>query len=786
MRLAQHPLVGVLMVLILVGSFAAGNFVYQHMLVAQGDKVASIEAQNYSDTLTREVNRYIKEKRHNIHSFANREAVISAFAQSDRVKVSRLESLVAMLSTDITEGQLLFPNDRRLDQTRNYAAREMFFQAINGEQPPPLAVKLQQGWALLMVYPIVNPTSDMPMGGLIATIDLSSLKDRLANVGTPGSAALVQELPGIAPQTLISTSTDDLSHIKGESATDVPQWKLVFTANKTLATQSAPSTVEVLQLIVFFAISGLLITYLTGRVVYQRFRNDPLPTKQKKPKTAVEKPDATAKSYLQTIPAAATEEIEKPAEETPAAEEKPDRKTAAPASYPEHIFREYDIRGIYNKELTTDLAKQLGRALGDKAQEEGEHSIITALDGRLSSPALCKALEQGIISTGCDVIQIGQVPTPIMNFAVQHIDRTNYGVMVTASHNPADYNGFKITLGNRSLRSEEVLALKERMEQGTFKQGMGEKSTQNVINDYKDAIALDIIPATDLKLVVDAGNGVAGKFAPEIMEKLGCTVIPLYCEVDGSFPNHEADTTRAENLQDLIECVKSENADLGIALDGDGDRVVAVTASGEIVWPDQLMMIFARDIISREPGADIVFDIKSTRRLNALISSYGGRPVMWKTGHSNIRNKTLENNAPLGGEFSGHVFFRDRWHGFDDGIYATARLIEIMTTREQSLEEIVSGFETSYSTPEIKIDVPEQQKFALVEKFAEAVDFGEASVSRIDGIRVDFPDSWGLLRASNTSPALTLRFEASSAQELENVQATFRKRLQDVESTLTF
>lgn len=790
-RLKQHPLAALLMLLIIAISMFGGNSVYRHILVAQGEKVATAEAENYSKTLAREVNRFLEEKQQNLKNFAQRESVITAFAERDRVKVSQLESLVALLSRDINQGQLLFPNDQRLDQSRNYAAREMFFQVMNGISPQPTAVKLDNNWSLLMVFAIENPANSEPMGALLVAVGLSSLQSRLDNNGAPGSAELTQVISGIPPQTLLKTRAKATSHISATAPTILPQWQVNFTANQELVDSNTPSVIEIAQLTGVFAIFCLLLLYLVARITYQRYRNEPLTRSQGQQKGDDETVDANAESYLQPIPknaeaatkqgASAAEDDEQSAPKTVSKEKK-----AGGTHYPDHIFRQNDIRGIYNKEINTDFAKQLGRALGTKVLATGEHSIVTALDGRLSSPSLCKALEQGIIATGCNIIQVGQVPTPMMNFAVQHLDKTNYGVIVTASHNPSDCNGFKFTYGNRSLNAEEILELREAMSGDDFSQGMGEKTQIDISNDYQEAVEMDIIPATDLKLVIDASNGIAGRYAPAIMENLGCEVIPLYCETDGAFPNHDPDPTKVDNLKDLIERVKAEQADLGIALDGDGDRLVAISGSGEIVWPDQLLMIFARDIISREPGADIVFDVKSTRRLNGLISSYGGRPVMWKTGHANIRNKTLENEAPLGGEFSGHIFFRDRWQGFDDGIYAAARLIEVMSTREQGLDEIVAGFEASLSTPEIKIDVPEQEKFALVEKFANSGDFGDASVSKLDGIRVDLPDSWGLLRASTTTPALSLRFEATSKQELEDIQEIFRKRLQKIDSRLTF
>ena len=766
------------------------RFLNAILFIAALSGTAALEAQNHSDAPAREVNRFIAEKTHNIESFVRRTEVVSAFAAGDREKIGQLKPPVDRLGLDITDGRLLFPDDPRLGQARNFVAREMFFQAVEGQQPPPQAVKPASGRALMLALAITNPESTRPPGALVTRLRFDSLKERFRSIRAPGAAAVMQKLCGIPDQAVLSVPSGETSEIKTVSNTDIPHREVHFTASRTLTNRFPPSIADLSQPVAFFVIAGLLLACLAARITCRIYRNDP-PEGAGKKKFAAEKPDATASGFLQTIAAANKPQPEPVPEksappEAETTEAQPKQQPEPAQVFPGHIFREYDIRGIYNEEITQDFAQQLGRVLGTKALALGELSVITAFDGRVSSPALCKALEQGIIATGCNVVQIGQVPTPLMNFATHHLDQSSSGVMVTASHNPAEYNGFKITLRNHPLKSAEVQELKLAMAAGEVKQGMGGKSSVDVFEAYKDAITLDVIPATELKVVVDAANGVAGGIAPKILEELGCTVIPLHCDVDGTFPNHEADTTQPDNLRDLVNAVKAGNADLGIGLDGDGDRLVAVAGSGEIVWPDQLMMIFARDVISRKPGADIVFDVKSTRRLNSLISSYGGRPVVWKTGHSNIRNKTLENNAPLGGEFSGHIFFRDRWYGFDDGIYAAARLIEIMTTREQSLEEMVSSFEASYSTPEIKVEVTDREKFNLVETFADTDAFADASISRVDGIRVEYPDAWGLLRASNTTPALTLRFEAATEAELDKIQAAFRTRLQQINSRLTF
>jgi phosphomannomutase/phosphoglucomutase len=448
------------------------------------------------------------------------------------------------------------------------------------------------------------------------------------------------------------------------------------------------------------------------------------------------------------------------------------------------IFRDYDIRGHADRELTDELATRIGRAYGSECIEKGHKAVVLAGDGRLSTPRLKAAVQQGLLASGCDVVDIGIVPTPLMNFATNIVSGVTSGIMVTGSHNPASDNGFKMVIDGRTLASEQISAIYDRVRTGRFCSGAGDCREQDIIADYIEHIASDIVLAGSYKVVVDAGNGIAGIVAPQLLEELGCDVVPLYCDVDGSFPNHAPDPSVLENLNDLIAKVSSEGADLGVAFDGDGDRLAVVTSSGAIILPDRLLMLFAKDVVSRNPGTDVIFDVKSTRRLNALISSCGGRPVMWKSGHSHIKNKMLETGAMLGGELSGHIFFKERWFGFDDGMYSAARLLEIMSIRDQDLDGIFATFPDAASTPEIKISVPEDRKFAIVKQLGEKGDWGNGKLISIDGVRVDFAKGWGLVRASNTSAALTLRFEADDVETLATVQQVFKQQLQLVDSSL--
>ena len=451
---------------------------------------------------------------------------------------------------------------------------------------------------------------------------------------------------------------------------------------------------------------------------------------------------------------------------------------------PQSIFRAYDIRGVVNESLNEGIVELIGKAIATEAIAQGQKAMCVGYDGRLSSPSYCEALTKGIISTGLDVINIGQVPTPILYFATHHFE-TGSGVMITGSHNPSNYNGFKMMIGGNTLAGDDIQKLYNRIVLQDFSQGQGARSDQPIDRDYIDTILNDIAVAAPLRVVVDAGNGVAGGIAPSLIEELGCEVIPLHCEVDGNFPNHHPDPGKPENLQDLIAAVKEHEADIGLAFDGDGDRLGVVTNEGKIIWPDRLLMLFAKDVVSRNPGADIIYDVKCSRRLNGLISGYGGRPVMWKTGHSLMKAKMKETGALLAGEMSGHVFFKERWFGFDDGLYSAARLLEILGVEDQSSDAVFANFPEDVSTPEINVPVTDEAKFVIVEKLcALKGQFAGGNMTTIDGLRVDFPNGWGLCRASNTTPTLVLRFEADDESALQEIKEKFIAQLKSIDPEL--
>jgi phosphomannomutase/phosphoglucomutase len=448
------------------------------------------------------------------------------------------------------------------------------------------------------------------------------------------------------------------------------------------------------------------------------------------------------------------------------------------------IFRAYDVRGIAGQTLTESSVYALGCAIGTLAREKGEKRIAVARDGRISGPVLLDALIRGILATGCDVINLGVVPTPLLYYSTFVLD-TRSGVMVTGSHNPAEYNGLKIIINGETLAEENIKNLHHRVLAGDFCQGAGHATELEVVDRYIRHVVRDVRLKRPLKVVVDCGNGVAGNVAPALYRALGCEVHELFCEVDGNFPNHHPDPGEVKNLQDLIHTVKEVKADIGLAFDGDGDRLGVVTSEGEIIWPDRQLMVMAKSVLAAYPGAKIIYDVKCTNHLAKVIHSLGGEPIMWKTGHSLIKSKLAESRALLAGEMSGHIFFKDRWYGFDDALYAAARLLQILSETSSDSAQLFRDIPNSVNTPELKIFVTEEEKFGLMQQLIASANFHAAEeINTIDGLRVNFIDGWGLVRPSNTTPCLVLRFEAESETVLTKIQDLFRSLLLTVKPDL--
>ncbi|HMX67809.1 MAG TPA: phosphomannomutase/phosphoglucomutase [Accumulibacter sp.] len=443
---------------------------------------------------------------------------------------------------------------------------------------------------------------------------------------------------------------------------------------------------------------------------------------------------------------------------------------------PAEIFKAYDIRGIVGRTLTSDIARRIGQGLGSLAVERGQPAIAVGRDGRLSGPDLAAALSEGIRQAGMDTIDVGCVPTPVVYFAAHELGCQSC-VAVTGSHNPPDYNGLKMVIGGETLAGEAIQQIRRRVDDGQLHSGNGQARSADVGPAYLARIVDDVRLARPMRIAIDCGNGVAGGLAPQLFRALGCQLVELFCQIDGRFPNHHPDPSKPENLRDLVDALATSDAEVGLAFDGDGDRLGVVTKSGEIIFPDRQLMLFAADVLQRCPGQAIIYDVKCTRRLAPWIRQHGGEPLMWKTGHALVKAKLRETGAPLAGEMSGHVFFKERWYGFDDGLYAAARLLEILS-RSSDPSAVLAALPDSTSTPELNVAMQEGEPFALVEELRQHADFsGAREVITIDGLRVEYADGFGLARPSNTTPVVVLRFEADNAAALERIQADFRRVL---------
>lgn len=672
---------------------------------------------------------------------------------------------------------------------RNNIEADMLRRVSDGAAAQPEAYQLDQKWVISFVQAIAAPGEQYAAGAILLTVPATHIEQLLAQaIGPRGAIDILQQTSG-KPSNFAHAGSGDASDLARTQNSGVKAWQIQVTPASAWVAQLQQTTLQHL-LLLGISIIGILIGALICvgdlRRAIERslqallgshapelpgFAEVRQQLQTKLSVAASKEAAAEAKAIKSTDKAATSEQV---------VEELPD----LPVQMPDTIFRAYDIRGVASHQLTDDIVYHIGLAIGSEAVDRGQQEIIVARDGRASSEAIVAALIRGLQSSGRDVLDIGLVPTPLMYFATHQLG-VQSGVMVTGSHNTAEYNGMKIVIGGKTLSGRAIEALRQRIHERHFSKGKGGYRSERINERYIDYIMNDVAIAQPLKVVIDAANGVTGIIAPQLFEQLGCEVVPLYCDVDPKFPHHDPDPTIAKNLRDLVQLVRESSADLGIAFDGDGDRVAVVTASGEIVAADRLLMVLAQDVVARNPGADVLFDVKCTRSLNNVISSFGGRPIMWKSGHSFMKEKMAETGALIGGEFSGHIFFNERWFGFDDGMYAAARLIEILSTTDPNLDSHLSALPSTISTPELKIETSDQTKFAFMEILSINGKFGDGKITTLDGIRVDFPDGWGLVRASNTTPALTLRFEADNEAALERIQSLFKDQLRAVDPKLS-
>ncbi len=668
-----------------------------------------------------------------------------------------------------------------------YAAIQMIGESEkSGKAPPPEALLFGSDDQHILTLWRMD-AGDTLAGHLVLALDVSLLPEILSRVSVPdGYAELTQSSGGGKP--LVLASGGDPGMRQGPAAVRAKvggtSWRVTFWPGGRL---SPPEPLIDLPDWVIPAIAGALVVIIVlVTVLRQRARARVEAAageadRQRKLEAAAKR--ATAKAAAKAAAGGAGAESAEGVEAAYAALDTPPAESgivveeqAGAMTMPAEIFRAYDVRGIVEEGLSADVVRQIGRAIGAEAYERGQQTIVVGRDGRNSGPELQEALIEGLRATGRDVIDVGRVPTPVLYFATHYMN-TGSGVMVTGSHNPPEYNGHKIMLGGDTLFGDDIQELRKCAEGGDFPSGKGNLQSMEVVDEYVRRVCEDVPVAlgNSFRVVVDCGNGVAGEVAPKLLRALGHDVVELFCEVDGNFPNHHPDPSDPANLTHLIGTVKQENADLGFAFDGDGDRLGVVDTDGRIIWADMQMMLFAKDVLGRNPGADIVFDVKCSNRLAKVIKQLGGKPVMWRTGHSYIKSKLKESGAPLAGEMSGHIFFQDRWYGFDDAIYSAARMLEILMAFKKSPTQVFSKLPAGVSTPELRVDMKEGEQVTLVAKLVEAEGFANGKRTTIDGLRVDFADGWGLVRASNTTPSLVMRFEGDNKEALARIQGEFKK-----------
>lgn len=739
------------------------------------------------------IQKYLSEYQALVAKLAQEPSVIQALAANDAASVSALQTSLSAPIKHALDLKILLAGQTDINPNSlvpiRFAELDLIRRTERGEAAYAEAALINDAWQIHFVAPVVTGKDTPPLGSLMLTLDGEPLKALVRSGDTSLGQKILQQKFANSPSLAVVKVGAGAGELSQTLAIPKSNWELKFTPSEVFMqrAEEAPT-------LWILAICGCTALSLFAALVLSRFlvkaereaEQQLAPTAaETKPTSAPEHAPSTLFQKQDILDIAV---IGDDADILGLNDTRNKKTTSAvaidEASVPAHIFRSYDIRGVVGKDLDSALAEQIGHAIGSEALDKGESSLLVARDARIHSQDLTSALIKGILRSGCHVVNIGVVPTPVLYFATYHFEDVRSGVMVTASHNPAEYNGFKVVIKNNALADAAIMDLRTRILTQDLHQGLGEETARDIIPHYIERIFSDVALAGDVSLVIDAGNAVTGIVAPQLFEELGCKVTPLFCDLDGNFPNHDPDPTQEPNLRALIAKVQEVNADIGVAFDGDGDRLVVVTPKGDIIWPDRLLMLFAKDILARNPGADVLFDVKCSRQLNQVISGYGGRPIMWKTGHSPMKAKMLETGALIGGEYSGHIFIKDRWYGFDDGIYAMARLLEIITLRDQHIDDIFAAFPQLIITPEIKVAVADKVKFALIKQLSDTGDFQNGNITTIDGVRVDFSKGWGLVRASNTSPALTLRFEAETEEALAVIQQLFKRELLKVDASL--
>jgi phosphomannomutase / phosphoglucomutase len=789
------------------------------------------------------IDAYLDDYYQQLTKLAEQSNLAQDFATDDSSALdSHARRAVATL-TDAESVRYVNSDLKRHPNSLSLAAKEIITLSLGDSVVTTRAIKADGQWKLLISKPILpsQKPDAQPIGVILVTLPINGLRLAVSSVEIiNGSLQLKQEVTANSSATLLTIGDPLASKAQRRGIkttlldTVNPLWKITVWPTSSLIRKIDASLPPFWLLLASANMVLLLCVYLLASVrvnrrslitdifieehnakdaLFARPSDDDLilndTNQHEEPQTEIQEPSLEIEEP-QLEAAESQPEIEEPKLETEqpqtethepqleAAESQPDTEEPKletekpqpnligslpqPFVLPDVVFRDYDIRGIADIEINPEFASRLGKTIGTIILQNGHTAIYIGRDGRLSSPLLAQALEAGLLSTGCNVINLGEITTPMLNFAVHYCGQSSCGIMVTASHNAAVYNGFKIIIQRQVISGKALQLLKPMLLAEKFKTSDdGLSFSRDINSQYIRHIVENSTIDRPFRLVVDAGNSVAGPAALKLFDNLGCAVFPINCEIDGSFPNHEPNPADEKNLKQIISKVKEVKADLGLAFDGDGDRLVAISGKGQIIWPDQLMMIFARDILKDNPGGDIVFDVKSSKRLAEIIRANSGRPVMCKTGHSHVRKAVSHSKALLGGEFSGHIFFNDRWKGFDDGLYAATRLLEVLCSQrnsgEKTLDQIIGSFKISSFTAEILVPAPDDKKFEIIQTLLSGCQFDGAQIISLDGLRAEYPYGWGLIRASNTSANLTLRFEADDDAGLEKVKHAFRREL---------
>lgn len=787
----------------LLTNVVCGLWVWQEFIVRERQNQMEAAAEQNARIAAANVANYLLGAHKRLDYFTSSSSLVTALRYQDPAGVLEIEKALrnsfpkAISIRVFGVGRAVVDLDG--DPPLSFAEVENIRMTERREQVIPEAVSIDgSDWRINIVVPVAENDAAPVLGSILITLPISEIYKTLRQgLDDLGKVSLYQTFDN-KPRLMGSFGKGELYKAKRIDVPDSP-WQVEFTASEKLLSSTQIDLMFILIVSVIVSLASLACFVFVGLTVGRSISKKQFALADTHKKMGrgkfgrVDDRTSDSDNLLNVKILAEDRDLLGLSEEAETAFDPlaiDDLNSLAESNsensdlIPAHIFRSYDIRGVANTEITKELALDIGKALGSEAQDQGESTLIIARDARIHSPILMENLIRGVLSTGCRVLNIGTVPTPLLYFATEILEQSSSGVMITASHSPAEFNGFKVVMKGKPRTEEDIKAVRARIIKRDYRQGIGSEESVDVIDRYIDTIFSDVALAGDMRIVIDAGSGVTGKVAPRLFDELGCEVVPLHCDLDGNFPHHGPDPSVEANLQDLIKKVKETSADLGVAFDGDGDRLAVVTPLGEIIWPDRLLMLFAKDILARNPGADVVFDVKSSRQLNTVISSNGGRPIMWKTGHAPMRAKVAETGALVGGEFSGHIFIKDRWYGFDDGMYAAARLIEIMSLRDENLDEIFAEFPPMKITPEYRFPIAEENKFNVVEQLVQNGDFGEAKIITLDGLRAEYSYGWGLVRASNTGAELTMRFEAESDEQLHQLKALFTREIRKIDSTV--